>query len=62
MQVEPTPQPSVKSQKPPPSAAGHYCECALPLPIERAERRGAAHTACARCDLPIPVRWGRRSW
>jgi hypothetical protein len=37
----------------------HYCDCAIPIPVERAERRGAAYRVCARCELPIPVRWSR---
>jgi hypothetical protein len=43
-QSEPTPQPT--------------CECATPLPVERAERKGAARLYCARCDRPLPVRMG----
>ena len=36
-----------------------YCDCPKPIPQERAERRGAAGTYCARCDRPIAVRWPR---
>ena len=49
----------VKSPKLPPSPEGHYCGCALPIAVERAERHGAAHRVCARCELPIAVRWSR---
>ena len=45
--------------KEPASPAAHYCNCAIPLAVERAERRGAAVRVCARCELPIPVRWSR---
>ncbi len=45
--------------KPDPSPEAHYCACALPIAVERAERRGAAQRICARCDLPIAVRWSR---
>ena len=37
-----------------------YCNCAIPLAVERAERRGAAERVCTRCELPIAVslrRW-----
>ena len=52
--IEPT-----KLDKPPPSPDGHYCTCAIPIAVERAERHGAAYRVCARCELPIPVRWSR---
>ena len=45
--------------KEPGPPAAHYCNCAIPLAVERAERRGAAVRVCARCELPIPVRWSR---
>jgi hypothetical protein len=32
------------------------CSCAEPVPVERAERKGAAWTECARCLLPVPVK------
>jgi hypothetical protein len=32
------------------------CTCAKPIPVERAERKGAATTECARCGLPIALR------
>jgi hypothetical protein len=41
-------------------AQAFYCSCAVPLAVERAERRGAAMRVCARCELPIAVslkRW-----
>jgi len=33
------------------------CDCARPIPEERADQRGAARTYCARCDRPVPLRW-----
>ena len=57
MHPETTVQPATR--KPPPSPEGHYCGCAIPIAVERAERRGAAARVCARCGLPIPVRWSR---
>jgi hypothetical protein len=32
------------------------CTCTQPIPVERAERKGASWTECARCTCPIPVR------
>jgi hypothetical protein len=32
------------------------CTCASPVPVERATRKGAAATECARCGLPIAPR------
>ena len=32
------------------------CTCLLPIPVERAERKGAARTHCARCGKPVPLR------
>jgi hypothetical protein len=32
------------------------CTCLLPLPVQRAERKGAARTHCARCGKPVPLR------
>jgi hypothetical protein len=58
MHTESTIEPAT-ARKPPPSSAGHYCDCALPLASERAERRGAAVRICTRCGLPIAVRWRR---
>ena len=34
------------------------CECDSPLPVERAERKGASRLYCARCGLPMPLRMG----
>ena len=39
--------------------AAKTCSCDVPQPVERAERKGAAVTACARCGLPLPLRLGR---
>jgi hypothetical protein len=33
-----------------------HCTCAAPIPVERAERKGAAHTECARCGKPVAPR------
>jgi hypothetical protein len=32
------------------------CSCDTPIPVERAERKGAAVTVCLRCGLHVPVR------
>ncbi len=32
------------------------CSCEQPLPVQRAERKGAAITVCARCGLRVPAR------
>jgi len=40
--------------------AADYCDCPRPVPQERAERRGAARTYCARCERQIPIRLGGR--
>jgi hypothetical protein len=32
-----------------------YCDCPKPVPQERAARRGAAQTYCARCDRELPL-------
>jgi hypothetical protein len=29
------------------------CSCVTPVPVERATRKGAARTECAKCGLPI---------
>jgi hypothetical protein len=39
--------------------AAKSCQCAAPVRVERAERKGAASTECARCGLPVPLRLGR---
>ncbi len=31
------------------------CVCAKPVPVERATRKGAARTECAKCGLPIKL-------
>jgi hypothetical protein len=36
------------------------CTCAAPVPVERATRKGAASTECARCGLPIALRLASR--
>ena len=35
------------------------CTCAKPVPVERAERKGVAHTECGRCALPLPLKFRR---
>jgi hypothetical protein len=35
------------------------CTCPKPLPVERATRKGAAATECARCGLPVALRLGK---
>jgi hypothetical protein len=37
-----------------------YCDCPKPMPEERAVRRGAARTYCARCDRELPLRMAAR--
>jgi hypothetical protein len=32
------------------------CTCAKPVPVERATRKGAAATECARCGQPLALR------
>ena len=57
MDTEPTTR-STSTSTPP--VQSFYCSCAIPLAVERAERRGAAMRVCARCELPIAVslkRW-----
>jgi hypothetical protein len=34
----------------------HDCTCAKPIPVQRAERKGASRTHCARCGKPVPLR------
>jgi hypothetical protein len=58
MSTQPTVNAPSSSQ--PAQPDGYYCSCAIPLAVERAERRGAAMRVCARCELPIAVslkRW-----
>ena len=33
-----------------------HCVCAKPIPVERATRKGAARTECARCGRPLKLR------
>jgi hypothetical protein len=35
---------------------GATCTCEQPIPVERATRKGAALTECARCERPVPLR------
>jgi hypothetical protein len=35
-------------------AAG-TCTCAQPIPVQKAARKGAARTICARCGQPVPL-------
>jgi hypothetical protein len=36
------------------------CTCAVPVPVVKAERKGAAQTVCARCERPIRLDFGSR--
>ena len=36
------------------------CTCAVPIPVVRAEWKGAARTVCARCGLPVRIEFGSR--
>jgi hypothetical protein len=38
------------------SAHPETCSCADPIPVERAERKGAAVVVCQRCGLRVPAR------
>ncbi len=38
-------------------SAASDCACATPVPVQKAERKGVARTQCARCGLPIPLRF-----
>ncbi|HXH97451.1 MAG TPA: hypothetical protein VNH40_09605 [Gaiellaceae bacterium] len=38
------------------SAHPNPCSCADPIPVERAERKGAAVVVCLRCGLRVPAR------
>jgi hypothetical protein len=31
------------------------CRCAVPVPVVKAERKGAARTVCGRCERPIRI-------
>ncbi|MGH3048548.1 MAG: hypothetical protein ACRDLK_00195 [Gaiellaceae bacterium] len=35
------------------------CGCSDPIPVERAERKGAAVVVCQRCGLRMPLRLRR---
>jgi hypothetical protein len=35
------------------------CTCDKPLPVQRAVRKGAAQTVCARCGHPLALRLSR---
>jgi len=37
-------------------ASNSTCECTDPIPVQRAERKGAAVTICQRCGLRVPLR------
>jgi hypothetical protein len=59
MSTHPTTQPSSPPLAPPPAESSSGSG-AIPLAVERAERRGAATRVCSRCELPIAVslrRW-----
>lgn len=32
------------------------CSCVTPIPVQQAERKGAARTVCARCGLAVPLK------
>jgi hypothetical protein len=32
-----------------------WCTCEKPLPVHIAERKGAAHSVCARCERPLKL-------
>ena len=42
------------------TATAETCTCTDPIPVQRAERKGAAVTICHRCGLRVPLRLGRR--
>jgi hypothetical protein len=50
--------PSLPQVPPMPAWLAVYCTCEKPVPEERATRRGAARTHCARCGLELPLRFG----
>jgi hypothetical protein len=35
------------------------CTCTKPAPVERATRKGAAQTVCAKCGRPVALRLTR---
>ena len=40
--------------------AAATCTCSVPVPIVRAEHKGAARTHCATCEKPIRLDFGSR--
>jgi hypothetical protein len=38
------------------SSTSATCDCADPIPVQRAARKGAAVTICQRCGLHVPLR------
>jgi hypothetical protein len=59
MSTDPTIHPT-GTTGPPAAGAVRYCDCAIPLAAERAERHGAAVRVCNRCELPLALtlrRW-----
>jgi hypothetical protein len=38
------------------TASEDVCSCTDPIPVQRAERKGAALTVCQRCGLRVPAR------
>jgi hypothetical protein len=38
------------------TASNEACDCADPIPVQRAARKGAAVTICQRCGLRVPLR------
>ena len=40
------------------TATAETCSCEDPIPVQRAERKGAAVTICHRCGLRVPLRLG----
>ena len=56
MHTQPVPRdPSLPHAPLPELLLSEYCDCAKPILQARAERRGAAHTYCARCDREVPL-------
>lgn len=43
------------------SSAAADCACTVPVPVQRAERKGVARTHCARCGRPLPLRFAAPS-
>jgi hypothetical protein len=36
------------------------CQCAVSIPVVKAERKGAARTVCARCGRPTRIEFATR--